>query len=566
MKKSIYFLMMFLGLALTSCEPMEEINDEIDTSLIVKGNADLTLSEDDYTALELDEERFMNLEEAKALIPGLLSKKYPAFTDESLATVHFNLFAPVDPEAYTVTAEDYAAAGLDNEFFSSEAEIYEFLSMHFDQAQDGKHVDLTYNVVSDEIVFTLEYADYSVIKEELGSTYPDPAANAAKYGSFTVDVDSDNYWSDDMIMEALGAFISEEYGDVKGQQYNVTYKVYNGSYTEDRSMSLQYNGNNYIAVGGTAYEMNDDDYDFIGAEFADTYAGPAENVAKYGSFDKRSSSDNYWSDSMLLEAINALLMEKFPDAEEGAQFAVSYDIYDGSVKAVTTSVILSGGSYIIDDNASISTIQTNSVFAKTNGSWGRPLTLPENIYTEEFGQRYNNLDDDEEVGFYISRYLEPMYPYAEDGDMVSVAFDFYDGGLEKRYGVFTYKNREWVYTPRTKQATLQFGYDGVNWVPDNTIQYTFTSDDYALVASELESEYPAAAGNLDNYGNFNRTGGGTSWSDEMMIDAINIVLDNLNPGAEIGQKYSVSYVIYAGGYSEETKSVIKTEDNIWVYN
>lgn len=567
MKKSIYFLMMFIGLALISCEPMEDINSELDTSIKVEGVADLTLGEDDYSALELDDERFLNLDEAKALIPGLLKKKYPAFTENSLANVTFNVFAPVMPEEYTVTSEDYAEAGLDVDYFSSEAGIYDFLGMHFDQAQDGAHVDLTYNIIADEIVFSLEYADYSVIKEELGDVYPDPTSNAAQYGSFTGVESSDNYWTEDMIVEALGAFISDTYGDVKGQKYNVSYKVFNGSYTEDQSTSVQFDGNNYVAVGGTGYELQDADYDLIVSELTAAYPDATDNMDYYGNFERRDYKDEYWNDAMVVEALNIVLDAQFPDATDGSQFVVTYKKYDGSSNRVgSMALIKSGDSYVIDENASISTIEASSVFALTNGSWARPLQLPENIYKDEFEQRYNNFDDDEEVGFYIGRYLEPLYPYAQDGDMVSVEFDFYSGGLETRYGVFTYKSREWVYTPRTTKASLQFGFDGTTWVPDNTIQYSFASDDYALVASSLAADYPSQAGNLDSYGNFNRGGGSTSWDDAMMLDAINIVLNNLDPGAEVGQKYNVTYVIYAGGYSNETKSVIKVDDNTWEYN
>lgn len=564
--KKLLLLITVISMAFVGCEPMDDIYEDIDTSLKVEGSADLTLSEDDYADLELDDERFMNLDEAKALIPGLLEKKYPAFTENSLATVTFNLFDPVVPVEYTVTSADYAEAGLDGDYFTSEAAIYDFLETKYVQEKNGFHVDLTYNILADEIVFTLEYADYSVIQEELGDTYPDATSNAAKYGSFTVDSGSSNYWSEDMIIEALGAFISVEYGDVKGQKYNVTYEVYNGTYTDDQSMTVQFDGNNYVAVGGTAYELVDADYDMIISALSSTYPLATENMANYGNFERRDYKDSYWSDAMVVEALNLVLDAQFPAAVEGDQFFVTYAKYDGSSDRVgTMALIKSGDSFIVDESASVSTIQTSSVFALTNDTWSKPLELPENIYTEEFEQRYNNFGDEEDVAFYIGRYLEPLYPYAQDGDMISVAFDFYDGGLETRYGVFTYMDREWIYTPRTVETTLQFGFDGTAWVPDNTIQYSFTAEDYALVATELADVYTAQAENLEGYGNFNRSGGSTSWNDDMMLAAFNVLLNNIAPSAEIGQKYALSYVIYAGGYSTETKTVIKVDENTWAY-
>ena len=564
--KKLLLLITVISMAFVGCEPMDDIYDDIDTSLQVEGTADLTLSDEDYKTLELDDERFANLEEAKALIPALLKTKYPAFTANSLATVTFNLFDPIEIEEYTVTASDYSEAGLAGEYFSGEAAIYDFLQSKFVQEKDGFHVDLTYNILADEIVFALEYEDYGVIQDELGDKYPDQTANAAKYGSFTGVPEFNTYWSQEMIIEALGAFISVEYGDVIGQKYNVTYNVFNGKYAEPQSMTVQFDGNNYIEVGGTSYELVEGDYDLIVSALSDTYPVATASMVDHGNFDRRDSEDAYWTDAMVTEALNIVLDTQFPSAAEGAQFVVTYAKYDGSSDRVgTMALIKSGDSYVIDGSASISTIETSSVFALTNGSWSKPLMLPENIYTEKFGQKYNNLGSEEDVAFYIGRYLEPLYPYAQDGDMVSVAYDYYAGGLETRYGVFVYMDREWVYTPRTVESTLQFGFDGNVWVPDNTILYSFNTDDYALVASVLADVYPGPAGNLEDYGNFNRAGGTSGWTDDMMIDAIGVVLDNIDPSAQVGQKYSVSYSIYAGGYSIETKNVIKTEDGSWKY-
>jgi hypothetical protein len=50
----------------------------------------------------------------------------------------------------------------------------------------------------------------------------------------------------------------------------------------------------------------------------------------------------------------------------------------------------------------------------------------------------------------------------------------------------------------------------------------------------------------------------------MLLEAFNALLDNKNPGAEEGQKYVLTYVIYNGSTTNETKSVNKT-DGVWVY-
>lgn len=57
--------------------------------------------------------------------------------------------------------------------------------------------------------------------------------------------------------------------------------------------------------------------------------------------------------------------------------------------------------------------------------------------------------------------------------------------------------------------------------------------------------------------------GPSSWSDEMMETAMDIVLDNLDPNAEEGQKYIVTALTY-GSSSTEDFNLIKSGGE-WVY-
>ena len=105
------------------------------------------------------------------------------------------------------------------------------------------------------------------------------------------------------------------------------------------------------------------------------------------------------------------------------------------------------------------------------------------------------------------------------------------------------------------------------WVPDNTIRYSLVGADYGTVATALldVEGFETAAGNLDNFGNFNRTGGGSSWSDEMMVTAMGIVLDNLDPSAAEGQKYLVTADVYTGSGGTEDFRLIRSGGE-WIAN
>ncbi len=568
MKKFSYLLILILGLSFTACEPLEDIHDEIDAELdekAVAGSLDYTLTDDDYDELGLGYYSFNSEDEAKELIPVLLSDLYPALGAGSSMNVSFDLYDPLRIEEYTVASSEYTEIGLEENYFSGFGDIEDFLSFKFPQAEQGEYVELTYQVLADEEGYTLTDEDFELIEDELGDTYPEPTSSAANYGNFERRDGNDAYWSNEMILEAINVVLSENIDGVIGQKYNVSYDIYDGS-SGTESMTVQFDGNSYISAGGTAYALENEDYDLIGDELGDDYPGPAGNAAQYNSFDIRSGEDNYWSQEMILEAINIVLMEEYPAAEEGAKFEVSYDVYSGGVSTVITSVVMVDGVYVIDQEASVSTIEETKVYAYTNGRWNAPYTLDAEAYTE-MGQSYPNFDDEDEAIYKLEIYLGEVYPYAEAGDFVALAYNFYSGGTSTRYANFIYENGEWNHIPSVIEKSIQFGHDGTGWVPDNTIRYRLTGSDYGIIASVLEDEYPVAVESMNNYSNFDRRDNVDQyWSDDMLLQAMGVLADAINPNAEVGQKYVFTFDIYNGTNTTESLSIIKDVSGEWILN
>lgn len=563
--------MMFVGLALTSCEPMEDIHDEIDAELEgkVAGTIDsYTLTEDDYKeTLELDFTSFNTVDDAKSLIPVLLDEVFPSLGGGSAVNVHYNLYDPINVEEYTMAAADYGSAN----YFTEMSDIQDFLSEKYSQAENGDYVELTYNFLSDVKEYTLDDDDFDEIGDALDSKYPDPASNAAQYSSFELRSDDADYWSNNMILEALGVAISAKFGDIEGQIYEVSYDTYDGGFGSD-SMKIVFDGNAYTTVGAQAYTLSYADYDYIETtQMGTDYPGPTGNAAQFSSFDVVDGSDNYWSDAMILEAINEVLLENFPSASEGDQFNVTVKRYlgGGQTDYVDIAVVLQNGAYVEDDaEPTVYFVEKTDVFAYSNGDWIQPLTLPSGIYTEEFNQSYGNFGDVDDMAFYVSRYLDPIYPYAEEGDLVPVAYKYYNGERTvTAYANFVYENGDWNYIPSVIEQSLQFGHNGTVWEPDNTIRYSLSGSDYTYIAetfAEVEG-FEAAASNLSSYGNFNTGTGASGWSDEMLLEAFDAFLDHIAPNAEEGQKYILSFTVYRGGYSTREMSLIKT-DGEWVLN
>ena len=127
MKKTFYLLFMFIGLVFTSCEPMDDIHDEIDAEIEGKiaGTVDsYTLTEEDYEEiLDLSYPNFGTVEEAKASVPVVLNEVFPSFGNGSMVTVYFDLYNPMPTADTTIT---YYTKRADYEQYGSGDPYYNF--------------------------------------------------------------------------------------------------------------------------------------------------------------------------------------------------------------------------------------------------------------------------------------------------------------------------------------------------------------------------------------------------------------------------------------------------------
>ena len=134
----------------------------------------------------------------------------------------------------------------------------------------------------------------------------------------------------------------------------------------------------------------------------------------------------------------------------------------------------------------------------------------------------------------------------------------------------SFDGNKWNLVLDVVETSFQYGFEDGKWVPDNTINYTFLSADYDTVktstelANNTDYDFTAALGNINTYGNFNRNNGSTHWSNEMMVEAIAVVLNKINSNALDGQKYAVTVSTY-GPSQTETFKLIK-ESGTWKAN
>ncbi len=333
-----------------------------------------------------------------------------------------------------------------------------------------------------------------------------------------------NFSSVDDVKAELPAFLSNKYAVLgNGSTALITYKLYAPKRTE-RSLIV--------------YEVTRDDYDAQGLRFP-----------------------NFSSDDQIFD----FLETKYPTPDDRVLVSLTYDFFNGSVN------------------------ELNDGFFFTEGEWVKVTGLTDDQYAAA-GERFPNFSDEEEALSVLPIFLKENFKFSPKvkGDIEPFMYKLFvtdeddvdgDGRTDDRttysyVTYFVYDGADWLPYDNTIEQSIQFGHDGVTWVPDNTIAYTLTTEDFDLIAnSELKdvTGYEAAIANLARFGNINRTGsadgdepsGASSWNDLMVYRALAIVLDNLNPSAADEQKYLVSVSVFNGSSAIEDFALIK-EAGEWV--
>jgi hypothetical protein len=196
------------------------------------------------------------------------------------------------------------------------------------------------------------------------------------------------------------------------------------------------------------------------------------------------------------------------------------------------------------------------------------------------GEGFPNFTNEDEADAKIPVFLLDKFKFdgKKAGDIEAIMYKLYttdvddidgDGRTDDRttysfVKYFVFDGAAWGPYSNTINETIQFGHDGATWVPDNTIKYALTGNDYASIVAALSGTYPGPTGSMDNFGNFDRRQGNSAyWSDSMVLEALNVVLNDINPGAADGQKYVVTIEVYNGSNGTEDFAVIKA-GGAWV--
>ena len=550
--KKILILLAFIGIAFTGCNPVEDINNDIPNQ-IVEGTDEFTMTTEDYENIVdqgNDEEPdfyemfevFRDVDDAKAMLPGFLSDRYPFWGDGSSVTVNYNLLDgnPEDAGAfaradvYDLTLDDYSvfeqdAFGLLQDVDATEV-IPVILTSEIEMPEEGQTVLAEYKQFVEapvvgfgnlfEASFPNDFGDFELVSvtglDELGWTEDDAFIVGSGWNGMA---NTTEEW-----------LISEEINlnGVSDVLFQVTQEI---DFLGDPALIDVLVSTNYTTgedVSAATWVAIDFDKTAFGSmtasedlDFSD-YDGETIHVAlKYSSTD--SDSPRWRVESFSIKKLGLIAESD----SRGEYFAYE----GGSWEPVEDIYYLSASDY---------------------DSMGEGSGQP---------GRFNNFSSSVRPENYLPQFLNMQYPFAQEEDALFVAYKYFFGGDIRtitRGNLYTFTNGEWIQST----ATLQLGLNNGIWVPDNTIRYTLTGGDYALVVTELADVegFESAVSNLDNFGNFNRTG---TWTDEMIITALNVILDNIDPSAEELQKYVVTIATWAPGNSTEDWEMIKYEGE-WI--
>ena len=535
--KKILLLIAVFSMVFTSCEPLEDINTEIDADVsVITGDVIYTLTDEDYDILELSFGSFSSEDDAKTALPGFLSDKYPVWGKGSSALISYNLYVGnaegisdyTGANTYSLALVDYPGA-LDNAtaFYEDEKPtefLPDILVSGITDAVDGDVVLAKYKQYVGETVngitefYTRDFAgEGTLLDYEAVSVSGDQVWEGSNYGAKMTGFDSGNRnpnedWliSSDIDLSSFPNATLEttqifNYGDPSG--FTVLIST---DYTDNIlaatwdviQLTNVPDGTSWDEVLSEAYSLSD-------------YNGETINIAfKYISTD--SNAGTY-------EIVDVSL--KAPGVEGVAEPKSEFYTFDGSSWELSESVY-----YLSDADFD---------------SMGEP-------------GRFNNFSSSISPNDYLPVFLNNKYLFAQEGDALSVIYKYYSSssGAQLRGNLYTFTAGTWEGYESTQETSLQLAHDGSTWVPDNTIKYEFVASDYTLIADTFRDnpDYASAVANLETYGNISTF----NWDEDQIDAAVNTVLEEHFPSMDEDQKFAVTIYVYNGSSNNVTINYILT--------
>ena len=352
--KKIFLLLTVFSMVFASCDPLEDIYEELDAKeTVIVGEASLTLTDDDYSDLNLNFPNFGSLDEAKALIPNVLKDKYPVWGKNSGVKVTFKYYNKVNTYSENVyelsDAEHNAITGKTYGNFDRTSHVFDFIDGKYTTPAEGDFVSLRYRFYSggektltDGFVYlNNQWEKITGFTEDeykaMGESYPNFSSHdeaAAKIPVTLVELFKFNPKSEGDIVSAMYELYKGS-GVTKSYTSNfifdgTSFSKYNN--VTEETVQFGHDGTTWVPDNTIKYTLTAADYDLVGN-------------GRYGNFDVRTGKDEE-TEAARLAKINTILLNNFPSDAEGQKYIVSYNIYNGANGVWQLAVIKTGGAYV----------------------------------------------------------------------------------------------------------------------------------------------------------------------------------------------------------------------------
>jgi len=387
-KQTLKYAAAIVTLALVSCDPLEGVYEELDANKTEAVSADLafTMTDDDYETADdaCSCARFGNFsseDDVKAGVPAVLSSNHPGLGLGSTAAVTYDFYNGSSPDlrrdyyVYTVTDAEYDALGFRFGNFSNlSRDVPAYAELKEPGAWDGHYMDVTHEFWNGSFAETL--TSRAVYTVAYGWQYTFILPDAA-YGDFFGESGTD-FSNSGEGREKMPVYLNENFrlfvddGTIMVAQYNYDdrfgssgmanvpdvglyirsggeWLLYNDHFQiTEGTLSFGYDGTNWVPDNTIKFSLTSNDHVAIAAEYINTPRGA--NLERFGSFDRRTSSGNYWSDAQMLEALAWWLDNSFPDVvnEDGQKYVLTVEAFTGALVAESFSLIREAGAWIMN--------------------------------------------------------------------------------------------------------------------------------------------------------------------------------------------------------------------------
>lgn len=481
MKKIVTYLFV-LGLMFSACNPLEDINKEIDEANPIMNQhkgLEMTISADDYTSLKGDiatNQYFSEMNPSKTYIPTLLAEKYPSLTLGSSVKVTYKYRNEADylnnftnPETYTLSESDYALvselvgeagylspSNSADEYLPSILESsvtgaangdlflvsYQYFGKDPDPAQAGGATLLDETFDSDLGAF--QTVNVTGDKDWYASSYS--GDGYAKMSGYSGGAQENEDWLISPQIDLTGSYAAA------AMNFTQTVNFLNGQWNQLKVLvSKDYNGVDPATATWDTLTVNNlptgSDYDFVNSGDIDlsSYLGSKINIA----FRYNSSTSN----------------------------AATWEI---------TAITVTAG-------ININTSTISELYTKTSSGWIKPYNLYY-LKTEDYDAmgessgrpgRYNNFSSSILPQDYLPQFVSNMYPFSQEGDTAIIVYKYFSGSTITKADKLTFIGGNWhVVLSKTDQYVLSSS----GWVFDPTINYSMTKDDYQIIVDYVKSD------------------------------------------------------------------------------